>query len=210
MPKIPDSVREQCRALLLKSLVSGSKEVDSESKIKGGRIKVFRAFADKVEELTNKGWACQGSIRHYRDRIVQQSHALALCGSHILASIKPEVFSEIDWADVDLITKKWPFLLGETQDKGWCPITHAEMKEADVAEEGEFCVIGVDDAAAEFEKHIPNILGLTAEQLSQTVVKCPRCGSPEVSSTTGQTRSADEGQTATFKCRKCGKGWKQS
>ncbi|KAI9222221.1 DNA-directed RNA polymerase I kDa polypeptide [Blastocladiella britannica] len=47
-------------------------------------------------------------------------------------------------------------------------------------------------------------MGARSEQAATINEKCPKCGNPEMTFHTMQLRSADEGQTVFYSCKKCG------
>ncbi|KAJ3359827.1 hypothetical protein AMAG_04109 [Allomyces macrogynus ATCC 38327] len=52
-------------------------------------------------------------------------------------------------------------------------------------------------------------MGVRQEETSATInEKCPKCGNPEMTFHTMQLRSADEGQTVFYSCKKCGHKFK--
>ncbi|KAL7748274.1 DNA-directed RNA polymerase I core subunit rpa12 [Sorochytrium milnesiophthora] len=47
-------------------------------------------------------------------------------------------------------------------------------------------------------------MGAKREEAATIQEKCPKCGNPEMTFHTMQLRSADEGQTVFYSCKKCG------
>ncbi|KNE55737.1 zinc finger domain, LSD1 subclass [Allomyces macrogynus ATCC 38327] len=53
-----------------------------------------------------------------------------------------------------------------------------------------------------------NVEVVTTRDLGHDHEKCPKCGNPEMTFHTMQLRSADEGQTVFYSCKKCGHKFK--
>lgn len=205
MPRINDRVRSKARARLLNAVVDGCNEADSDKKISKKRVAQFTAFSESLEEYINEHWAIPGTIHLYRNKIVEMSHALSNNGKVLVRDYldKPDELAEVDW-----------LLFNDDNDvnneRNWMPISHQEIKQSRLIREDEFPVVGKGNDTEQFQAQIPAILGLSAEQVEQTSVKCRFCGSRDLFTDTAQTRSADESQTAKYKCRTCGKGWSVS
>lgn len=205
MPRINDRVRSKARAVILNAVVDGCNEADSDKKISKKRVAQFTAFAESLEEYINEHWAIPGTIHLYRNKIVEMSHALSNNGKVLVRDYldKPDGLAEVDW----LLFNNNNNVDG---DKDWMPISQKEIKHSRQIREDEFPVVGKGNETEQFQAQIPGILGLSAEQVEQTSVKCRFCGSRDLFTDTAQTRSADESQTAKYKCRTCGKGWSVS